>query len=172
MHGDPCPDNVLLAPDGTAKLIDFEFASPGHALMDAAYWRMGGFPTCWCAGRVPDSIADRIDRAYREILATAVPFAADDDAFRLESAVITAVWLFGSMAWLLEAALGDDETWGISTRRRPYPHDLDAAIRTTAEAEILPGTRQAATAWRDDLEARWPSSSPLATYPAFAKQPG
>jgi hypothetical protein len=76
VHGDPCPDNVLLAADGTAKLIDFEFARPGHALLDAAYWRMG-FPTCWCAGRVPDALSRQLDDAYRIALAEAVPAAAD-----------------------------------------------------------------------------------------------
>jgi hypothetical protein len=28
VHGDPCPDNALMAPDGV-RLIDFEFAAPG-----------------------------------------------------------------------------------------------------------------------------------------------
>ncbi len=44
VHSDPCPDNILLDADGHAVLIDLEFARPGHALLDAAYWRMGFQP--------------------------------------------------------------------------------------------------------------------------------
>ena len=66
VHGDPCPDNVLYV-DGTARVIDYEFAERGHALWDAAHWRLG-FPTCWCAGRVPPEVVARIELAYREEL--------------------------------------------------------------------------------------------------------
>jgi hypothetical protein len=91
-HGDPCPDNVLSTSGGRAELIDFEFATPGYALLDAAYWRMG-FPTCWCAGHVPREVSNCIDRAYRTILAESVPLAADDDVFQQESAFISVAWL-------------------------------------------------------------------------------
>jgi phosphotransferase family enzyme len=119
VHGDPCPDNVLLTGTGTAELIDFEFATPGHALLDAAYWRMG-FPTCWCAGRVPKAIGARLDRAYRGALAEAVPLAADDDAFRLETAFISVAWLLASLAWLLERALKEDTSLGYLRLTKPY----------------------------------------------------
>jgi hypothetical protein len=167
VHRDPCPDNVLLTAGGTAKLVDFEFASPGHALLDAAYWRMG-FPTCWCAGRVPDPVSERIDIAYRTALADSVPAAADRDLYQLECAIISAIWLFGSLAWLLEAALKEDTDWGIATMRSRILHYLTAAIQMTAGADVLPGTRQTAIAWLDDLRGRWWGCSPLALYPAFA----
>src|SRR5262249_46850828 len=82
-HRDPCPDNVLM--DGTrARLLDFEFAGPGHVLLDAAYWRMG-FPTCWCAGRLPADTIAAMDQAYRAALAGSLP-AAEGDAFNREMA--------------------------------------------------------------------------------------
>jgi thiamine kinase-like enzyme len=166
-HRDPCPDNVLLAADGTALLIDFEFASPGHALLDAAYWHMG-FPTWWCAGRVPEPIGDRIDRAYRAVLASAVPEAADDTVFRLESTFISAAWLLGNLAWLLEGALQADTEWGIAPRRSRILHYLDIVIRMTRAADILAGLRDTAAVWHNQLQDRWPESGQLAVYPAFA----
>jgi hypothetical protein len=168
VHRDPCPDNVLLTAGGTAKLIDFEFAAPGHALLDAVYWRMG-FPTCWCAGRVPDAVSERIDAAYCAAMAEAVPAAADADAFQREQAIVAAIWMFGSLAWLLEGALKEDTDWGISSNRSRILHYLTATIQMTADADVLPGTRQAAIAWLDDLRSRWPGCGVLALYPAFTR---
>ena len=167
VHGDPCPDNVLLTADGRAVLIDFEFARPSHALFDAAYWRMG-FPTCWCAGTVPAEVTRRIDRAYRLALADAVPEAMDDDAFRRESAIIGAAWLLGNLAWLLQGALAKDGTWGRAANRSRIITYLDRAICSAEEARILPGLRALAAGWRHDLRRRWPDAAPLADFPAFA----
>lgn len=166
VHGDPCPDNVLLTADGTARLIDFEFARPGHALLDAAYWWMG-FPTCWCAGRTPDVLCERLDVVYRSALAESVPAAADNAAFQRELAIIGVSWLLGNLAWLLDAAFKDDTDWGIATRRSRILHYLATAIRMSEAADVLRGTRRAARVWLDELQNQWPASSPLALYPAF-----
>jgi len=168
VHRDPCPDNVLLLSDGTARRIDFEFAGPGHALLDAVYWRMG-FSTCWCAGRIPDAVSERIDAVYRRAMADVVPEAADQDAFRREQAIVGAIWLFGSLAWLLEGALKEDREWGISSNRSRILHYLMATIQMTADADVLPGTRQTVAAWLDDLRGRWPGCALLALYPAFTR---
>jgi aminoglycoside/choline kinase family phosphotransferase len=167
VHGDPCPDNVVLAADGRAVLIDFEFARPGHALFDAAYWRMG-FPTCWCAGVVPAEVGRRIDRAYRDAIAEAIAEAGDDDAFRRESAIIDAAWLLGSLSWLLDRALAEDGVWGRATNRSRILTYLKRAIRSTEEADILPRLRALATGWHDDLRCRWPGTAPLSCFPAFS----
>lgn len=166
VHRDPCPDNVLLTDEGTAHLIDFEFTGPGHALLDAVYPSMG-FPTCWCAGRIPDPVIDRIERAWRAAVAPAIPQAADDQTFQHESAIISMIWMFGALAWLLEDALKQDHDWGIAKNRSRILHYLSEAIRRSADADILAGTRQTVSAWRDDLQNRWPSTEPLAVYPAF-----
>jgi hypothetical protein len=166
VHRDPCPDNVLFTADGTATLIDFEFAAPGHILLDATYWWFG-FPTCWCAGTIPAPVSQRIDQAYRTVLADALPVAADDDAFAQESAIIRVTWLFNSLVWLLQDALRDEGPWGISTRRNRILHYLHAAIKAADAADIFPGIRRSATTWLDQLQAKWPKSSPLGLYPAF-----
>jgi hypothetical protein len=165
-HRDPCPDNVLLMPDGSATLIDLEFAAPGHVLLDAAYWWFG-FPTCWCAGTLPAVVSQRLDDAYRTVLAEALPIAADADAFARESAIIRVAWLFNSLIWLLDGALADDGPWGISTNRSRILHYLHAAITAADTAQIVPAIRRTAASWLDHLQHQWPTSSPLALYPAF-----
>ena len=168
VHGDPCPDNILLAADGHAILIDLEYARPGHALLDAAYWRMG-FPTCWCAGTVPAGAMQRITQAYRTAVASAVPAAADDDAFRHESAMIDAAWLLGNVAWLLKAALAEDGTWGRATTRSRILTYMQNAIRSTEDADILPRLRAWALTLQTDLRSRWPDTLPLSEFPAFTR---
>ena len=166
VHGDPCPDNVLLTARG-AVLLDFEFAAPGHALIDAAYWRMG-FPTCWCAGRVPDTVAERVEQAYRDTLADAVPEAGADATFCREYAVAVVVRMFASLEWHLESALKSDSTWGIATKRNRILWHLHAAVEAMQRAEALPGFRRAFQTWLTDLGNRWPDVQPLPVFPAFA----
>ena len=166
VHGDPCPDNILLGGDGRAILLDLEFARPGHALLDAAYWRMG-FPTCWCAGTVPTDAMHRVDRAYRAAMRPADPVAADDDAFRRESAYIDMAWLLGNMAWLLKGALAEDGTWGRAPNRSRILTYLQRAVQSTEEAGILPRLRAWATVQQGDLRSRWPDAIPLSDFPAF-----
>ena len=86
VHGDSCPDNVLFK-SGKACLLDFEFSSPGHMLLDAVYWHIG-FPTCWCAGTVPEALVGRLDAAYRRELENVLPEIADDRLFLSEMAII------------------------------------------------------------------------------------
>lgn len=167
VHGDPCPDNILLAANGQAVLIDFEFARPSHALFDAAYWRMS-FPTCWCAGTVPAEVRGRIDQAYRTVIADAVPEVTDDGEFRRESAIIDAAWLLGNLAWRLEGALAEDGTWGRATIRSRIITYLESAIRSAEEANVLPRLCKLADAWRNDLRRRWSDTTPLSDFPAFA----
>ncbi len=165
-HRDPCPDNVLLAEDGTARLVDFEFAAPGHALLDAAYWRVG-FPTCWCAGTVPTAVADRLDAAYRSALAPMVPEAADDTAFQREAAVIAAIWLFDSLSWQLEPALADNTRWGIASRRGRILRFMAVVTEATQGSGILPELGELVGRWHEQLRSRWGDTAALAPYPAF-----
>ena len=168
IHGDPCPDNILLADEGHAVLLDLEFARPGHALLDAAYWRMG-FPTCWCAGTVPAEIMHRVDRAYRVAIGAAVPVMGDDDAFRRESALIDMAWLLGNLAWLLKGALAEDGIWGRIPNRSRILTYLQRAIRSTEEADILPRLRAWAITQQANLRSRWPDATQLSDFPAFTR---
>jgi hypothetical protein len=92
---------------------------------------------------------------------------AYDASFQRESAIISMIWLFGSLEWLLEWALKEESHWGIATRRSRILHYADVAIRTTAEACVLQGIRGVAQGWRAELQRQWPNTKPLAPYPAF-----
>ena len=169
VHGDPCPDNALIL-DGSVRLIDYEFAGPAHALLDGSYWRMG-FPSCWCAGRVPADVVARVEASYRAELARSIPLARDDSAYRAELAYMATVSMFIRFTWLLESALESDETWGIATKRARLLFYLEAVIELTEAARVLPGIGAAAKGWLAQLRGRWPDTTPLALYPAFAAPP-
>jgi hypothetical protein len=166
VHGDPCPDNSLVV-DGNVRLIDYEFARPSHALLDGVYWRMG-FPTCWCAGRIPTEVAFSVEAIYRAELGNAIPLALDDRAYRAETAYISAIWLFTCLSWRLEDALKSDQTWGIWSIRGRLLWYLEVVIEMTATANVLPGINEAAHGWLTELRRRWPETLPLGLYPAFA----
>jgi hypothetical protein len=166
IHGDPCPDNSLLV-GGRIRLIDYEFARPSHALLDGTYWRMG-FPSCWCAGRTPVDVADRIDAAYRTELCKAIPLAHDDAAYRIELTYMSVVWLFASLSWRLDEALERDETWGIWSIRGRLLWYLEATIEMTDAANVLPGVNRTLQGWLSELRRRWPDATPLGLYPSFA----
>jgi hypothetical protein len=169
IHGDPCPDNSLLMDEGV-RLIDYEFAKPSHALLDGIYWRMG-FPTCWCAGRIPADVVARLDTTYRTELGYSIPLARDDSAYRIELTYMSAVWLFTCLAWRLDEALKRDEMWGIWSIRGRLLWYLEVVIEMTDATNVLPGINRTARAWLLELRRRWPDATPLGLYPAFARTP-
>jgi hypothetical protein len=169
IHGDPCPDNALIV-SGSMRLIDYEFARPSHGLLDGVYWRIG-FPSCWCAGRIPAEVAIRIDDVYRAEIGRAMPLALDDAAYRVELAYMAAIWLFTCLSWRLEEALTENSTWGIWSIRGRLLWYLRAVIEMAASANVLPGINAAAAGWLSQLQHRWPEASPLGLYPAFAPAP-
>jgi hypothetical protein len=169
VHGDPCPDNALLV-GGRIRLIDYEWARVSHALLDGLYWKIG-FPTCWCAGLTPADVAARLDAVYRAELGRAIPAAADEEAYRVEAAYMTVVWLFTCLSWRLGEALDGDERWGTWSIRGRLLWYLEAAIATTDAAGVLPGITRAARTWLAGLRDRWPDATPLGLYPAFVTQP-
>jgi hypothetical protein len=166
IHGDPCPDNSLLVGEHI-RLIDYEFSQPSHALLDGTYWRLG-FPTCWCAGRVPTDVTARVEAVYRIELGNSIPVALDDTAYSIELAYMSAVWLFSSLARRLSVALKRDQTWGIWSIRGRLLWYLEAVSQMTDAANVLPGINKTAQDWLSELRRRWPETTPLGLYPAFA----
>lgn len=109
-----------------------------------------------------------MEAVYRGELARSIPLALDETAYRTELAYISAVWLFTCLSWRLDQALEGDEKWGIGSIRGRLLWYLDAVIRITDEANVLPGIRKAARSWLAELSSRWPIATPLGVYPAFA----
>ena len=165
VHGDACPDNTLLVNAG-ARLLDYEFSRPDHALWDVANNVRMGFMTCWCAGRTPSPIIERVERAYRSTLS-----AADDSAFDSEMAVICAALMVNRVGFWVEGALQKETRWGISNSRSRLLWYLEAAIEAMRKADTLPKLRAMAADWLDRLRESWPESKPLPLYPAFGGPP-
>lgn len=167
-HGDPCPDNDFLAPDGTVRLIDFEMGAYRHALIDGVYGLMH-FPTCWCAGRIPGATLARMEAAYRGELARGCPAAEDDAKWGEAVTHALAYWLLASLAWLLEGALREEEEWGIAGVRPRLVARVESFAREVSKRdEHLPALAAFAERLSAELRRRWPPEScELALYPAF-----
>ena len=165
IHSDPCPDNVFYRPPNL-RLIDFEFACFGHALQDGLYGRLP-FPTCWCANAVPTEVVEKMENAYRLELSVACPQATDDAIFFREAAMIAARSVAGSLQEDLEAALKQDDTWGIAGMRGRILSRIAMFLDTARCANQMPALRDIYAKLLTELQSRWPDATPLPVYPAF-----
>ena len=138
IHGDPCPDNCYLD-DRRCRFIDWEFGSFGHALYDGVYWHTQ-FPTCWCANRLTDQLADDLELAYRTALREGCPAARDDAAFDRAVAQASAArtfWLLGPR-WIKGLVEGPDQEWGLATVRQRVPTRFRSFARVAERRGMYP----------------------------------
>jgi hypothetical protein len=110
---DACPDNNIRTAGGL-RLIDFEGATVAHPAWDVAYLRVP-WPSCWCAWRMPDAVAERAQQAWKDRLQ--VVFAPDrnePDWSGMDAAVQLAslVWCLVTVGWFLPGALADRRAGG------------------------------------------------------------
>lgn len=92
IHGDMCPDNVLLYPNFNftdvkndkwhehTYVYDFEWAGVRNPLLDATKMHVG-YPGCWAKGVVPMPLLEHGEELYRLELAKKIPAANDMDVF-------------------------------------------------------------------------------------------
>ncbi|OLR94963.1 phosphotransferase [Actinokineospora bangkokensis] len=162
---DTCPDNNVGTPDGFA-LIDFEGAQWQHIAWDAAYLTVP-WPTCWCAWRMPDELAQRGLERYRAGVRHALPHV-DTPQFADDLRLANAAWAVITSVWFVRVALTGDQPHPdpriVEPRRAALlPHRLEIA----AAARDLPATsrfaRAFASALLDHVRTR-----PLALAPAFS----
>ena len=171
-HSDACAENACVLPDGSIKLLDFEYGSYGHALLDGCYARLM-FPTCWCVRTLPDDVLNGLDTTYRKALSAGIPLADDDDMYWLELTRACAFWVIA--AWVFARDRGilfQDVRHGLSTVRQRILSRSAAFVRFSQRTGHLPafaGLCERMTAGMSDL---WPDLDPMDTYPAFGGGPG
>jgi hypothetical protein len=163
---DACPDNNLLTPDGVV-LLDYEFAEIRHPAWDVAYLRVP-WPTCWCAWRLPDAVAEAAVARYRAAVAPRLPYVGSD-AFRADLDLATLGWCLMASTWRIEAVLEEDQgpSPGLDgpTLRPVVLHRLWLASRLPAPAELAPLAAYARTLF-DELSRLWGEPT-LVLAPAF-----
>ncbi len=167
IHSDPCPGNWLRT-GHTDRLLDFEFARVGHALLEGVYGRVP-FPTCWCIGRLPEHVSQAMERAYRTELAQGCPAARDDAHYARAVAEACAYWMILLGHWSpMPKLLEEDFEWGTGTIRQRLLVRLDVVTQVTREAGHLEALGDQAEAMSRTLHDRWDADiPPLPLYPAF-----
>ncbi len=163
VHGDVCPDNVRFV-DGRCRIFDFEHSGWGAVVLDASYL-LAPFPSCWCFGRLPASVATPAMAAYRGRLQ-----AAGIDLGRSWDVAMTAALGAWIVAWgdTIAKVLEEDYEWGTTTMRPRLLTWLRSFTSAAGRSGVLPGLRALAGHLHERLSARWPEAV-LADYPALAR---
>ena len=167
VHGDPCPDNAVVA-GGRVRLVDVERSSPGSVALDAAYL-LAPFPSCWCFGQVPADLAAAASGAHRRAMADHGVVVDDSWAVALAYALGAFVVARGrDAADALTAGPGAAlAPWGTTTYRPRVVAWAEALVSAPAAAEALPRLCAVALALRDRMRATWPDQD-IPHYPPFA----
>jgi Phosphotransferase enzyme family len=163
VHGDVCPDNVRFA-EGRCRIFDFEHSGWGAVVLDASYL-LAPFPSCWCFGRLPASVAAPAMSAYRGRLETAGIDLGPSWDVAMTAALGTWILAWGSeIARLLEK----DNEWGTTTMRPRLLTWLRSFTSAADRSGALPRLRVLADDLHEQLSARWPEAV-IADYPALAR---
>ena len=166
-HGDPCADNNIVTSEGSVVHFDFEFARARPDLVDGSYFVVP-FPTCWCVNAIPSALRMAVTETYRAELATHLPEAGDPVRFGRALTDAAAFWVVRDITTrLLEGALKEDQTWGISTWRQRLIHRLPAFVELAHRHDHLPALAETAEALHRRLTGRWVALAPMPTYPAL-----
>jgi Ser/Thr protein kinase RdoA (MazF antagonist) len=163
VHGDPCPDNVRFL-DGRCRIFDFEHSGWGAVVLDASFL-LAPFPSCWCFGRLPASVAAPAMSAYRGRLQ-----AAGIDLGSSWDVAMTAALGAWIVAWgdAIAKVLDEDDQWGTTTMRPRLLTWLNSFTSAAGRSGVLPGLRVLASELHERLSARWPQTV-IADYPALAR---
>ena len=163
VHGDPCPDNVVVA-DGDSRLLDFERTSIASIALDAGYL-LAPFPSCWCFGRLPADLTAAAVAAYREVLAAAG--VALGDGWDRALAAALGLWAATRVQEFRERGAG--QVWGTTTGW-PRLAAWTGAFLAAPGAAAFPHLAAALTRWREreGIDA----ATPVPDYPALAARDG
>ena len=159
-HGDAESNNILVCASGPAdaRLIDFEAAGYGHALLDAVSLHVPGPGWISVGGPAAAGLADE----YRRALARGVPEAQDDRRYGFALAA-------ACMSWVLVRL----QRWTLLDARAPGDHSrpqlvetLESAARTAEAHRAVPHLAGWARRTADVLRRRWPDADLDLTDPA------
>lgn len=168
VHGDPCPDNVLVI-DGRCRLLDFERSSWGSVVLDAAYL-IAPFPSCWCFAGLPAEAAEPALAAYRAGLTAGGhgPTGASDGDWDQAVAAALAGWLVVRGALITRAwDRNGDELWGTTTMRPRLLAWVESVLDAPG-ATAFPALARLAGALAEQAHEAWPGVR-VPIYPAFAR---
>lgn len=168
VHGDPCPDNILIV-DNQPQLIDFELSGAGLVLLDAMYLRMM-FPTCWCVGETAPSLVEKLEDIYRAELSKYIPAAADDTQWQKYLTAACGYWVIYTLVLKLlwTGDFDTDTEWGISTQRKRIISRLGAFINVANQFSLWPQLTATFTQLYEHLVNRWEDSTDgLQLYPSM-----
>lgn len=164
IHGDPCPDNTILAE--SARLIDFEWGGIGHALLDAVYLEVP-FPTCWCYGVIPDAVTSDFEVTYRTHLARWCPAATDDASWERHLTAASASWWLAGIDEFLAPAFDQDSQWGTASLRQRVLHRTTRLAHLAARTHTFVDLGSVAERLLEQWTATWNDLDELDSYPAF-----
>jgi Phosphotransferase enzyme family len=163
VHGDPCPDNVLVA-GGACRVLDFEASGWGAIVLDAGYL-LAPFPSCWCFADLPAEVAAPAVDAYRDTLdAAGIGLGTDWD--RCVAAAL-AGWIVARGRGISEM-LDEDDEWGTTTMRPRLLAWLRSFLDRAHGEAALPRLGGLLAEMHDQLSSRWPEVR-VPEYPALAR---
>lgn len=162
VHGDPCPDNALLAPGGP-RLVDFERASACSVALDAGYL-LAPFPSCWCFGRLPAAVTAEARAAHEAALAAAG--VALGEAWERALAATLALWAVSRVRDYAAPDRPVDATWGTTTGQ-PRLAAWTGAFLAAPGADAFPHLAAAVAGWRARLGVD--AATEVPGYPALRR---
>lgn len=170
VHADAGPQNCLWTGQ-EVKLIDFEFATFGHGLLDVVSARLG-FPHSEDASRLPPAVIRSLEARYRSEIAAAVPQAQDDGIFWESVVDACAHWALGRWVGLwprLFSPIARSGGRGDKTLvRRQAVTLFEAFIDVAAETNMRRGVATALEAAVGVLRSQIGDLETMPLYPAFA----
>lgn len=164
IHSDPCPDNCRYT-DTSFRLIDYEFAGLAHAFRDGVFGR-ASFPSCWCAGKIPESVVVEMERIYRDELSKGFPEILDDEIYKLAQAEGHAFWALVEIR-RCRFDWPANKWWGPTQYGKRMQTRLKDAAETLNELGYFPDIADVAMQANKYLTEKFGELPPLEYYPAF-----
>ena len=164
---DANPQNGVVRPDGTVRLVDFEGSGVRHLGLDAAFLRFP-FPNYGHWAVLPEAVRSAMEEAYRETLvAGGVGPAGDDAAYSRAMAVGCATTVVLRIHRLRRIADDRDEREAVR-RRTQMVSAIDVFGEACAQARMFPRLAAWFTGLGEEMRTRWSEAGdPPREFPAL-----